>query len=211
MKLATINNGYTSKNISPQKGLFQGNPIVSYLFLITIEILAILLRKNTRIKGIEMNGHRFLLSLFADDLALLIKNDQASWNQIVAEFSNFERLSGMSINYDKSIVYRFGSIKNTNAKFYSQKGLAWTNEPVTILGLSITADQTKLMHCNLDSLLSKTRTTLNMWSKRSLSLYGKILIVNSLVASQYVYKMSVLPTMPIEYCAQIKSEIQKFI
>ena len=31
----------------------------------------------------------------------------------------FSAMTGMKINYDKTQVYRLGSVRNTNAKFYS--------------------------------------------------------------------------------------------
>ena len=159
-RLATINNGYLSPFITPQKGLFQGNPIASYLFICVIEVLAINLRKNNKIQGVQLSIEQILLSLFADDLALLMKFDQESWQQITYEFNKFISLTGMTINYNKSTVYRLGSLRHTNAKFYSKNKLQWTNDPIKLLGIYITADHDELMSSNLDPLLDKTQVIL---------------------------------------------------
>ena len=45
LQLFTTNNGNVSESFTPKKGLLQGNPVASYLFLIMIERLAIQLRK----------------------------------------------------------------------------------------------------------------------------------------------------------------------
>ena len=57
----------------------------------------------------------------------------------------------------------------------------------------------------------KTATILEQWKHRQLSLEGKILIVNTLIASLFVYKMTVLPTMPDCYIKEIYALINKFI
>ena len=80
--LYTTNNGYMSSPWTPIRGLFQGNPISSYLFLLVAEILAIKLRTNPKIEGIECNGIKYLLAQFADDLDLFLKYKQSVWMEV---------------------------------------------------------------------------------------------------------------------------------
>ena len=122
-RLVTTNMGYNSNPLTPTRGLFQGNRISSYLFLILIELLASQIRQNKDIKGVKVKNEEVLLIQFADDLGLVLDFQQKSWEATVKTFSTFETQSGMRINYEKSLVYRMGSLRDSNAKFYSQRKL----------------------------------------------------------------------------------------
>ena len=155
VSFATMNNGYTSDYIKP-RGLFQGNPIASFLFVILIELLAVKIRKNRKIKGIKIKEEELLLTQFADDMGLLLDNNQQSWSELENVLNHFQNLSGMKINYDKTTIYRIGSLKHTNAKFYSKHNLHWSNQPVKVLGIIITNDQQQLLKLNYEALICKT-------------------------------------------------------
>ena len=68
---------------------------MSYLFIVVIELLAIRLRQDADIKGVQVGTKELLLSLFADDLALTMSYDQKSWDAVVYEFEFFQTQSGM--------------------------------------------------------------------------------------------------------------------
>ena len=71
----------------------------------------------------------YLLSQFADNLNLYMKFNQRNWEVTISTFEKFEEMSGMKVNYDKTLVYRLGLIKNTGGKFYSKNKISWMNEP----------------------------------------------------------------------------------
>ena len=50
-----------------------------------------------------------------------------------------------------------------------------------------------------------------MWSSRGLTLIGKILVANSLIASLFVHRLSVLPRISEQYLKQINKLIENFI
>ena len=75
-RMQTSNNGYFSDEFCTTKGLFQGNPIAPYLFIVIIELLAIKIRENKHIRGVKIKEEELLLSLFADDLAIVIDHDK---------------------------------------------------------------------------------------------------------------------------------------
>ena len=183
MELSTISNGYTSKFFTPSRGLFQGNPIGLFAFNVLIEILAINLRKNENIQGIQVRDIIYLISQFADDMTLFMQFNQRSWEAVISELTNFENGSGLTINYDKTTVYRLGSIRNSNAKFYSRRRISWTNEPVNILGIFVSNSSQEMLELNYNEILEKARNIFRQWSYRGLSLYGKIMVANSLVTS----------------------------
>ena len=153
-----------------------------------------MLRKNEYIEGINVNGVRALLSQFADDMDLFIKFKQESWEAVVSTLSDYEAISGMKVNYDKTSVYCLGSIRFTNAKFYSSRKIQWTNDSVNLLGVLLSYKD-DFISLNFDDILCKARQVLKPWYLRSLTILGKIQVLNSLIASLFVYRMTALPPL----------------
>ena len=89
----------------------------------------------------------------------------------------FEQNSGLKLNYDKSLIYRIGSLKDTDAMLYTTKTLAWTNEPFKVLGIEVSGSRNELIDLNYKDMYDKVETTLNAWQNRDLSLFGKTLII----------------------------------
>ena len=208
---STYSNGYFSNPIQVTKGLFQGNPIAPYLFVLVIEVLATMLRKNGKIKGLKIGNEELLLTLFADDLGILIENDKETWNETFRELEKFKEITGLKINYDKTIVYQLGSAKDTNAQYYTVKRLMWSNEPLKMLGVMICENGDQLFKLNYEPLLEKVEQIIKQWKNRGLTLMGKVLLVNSLVVPLFVHKLTVLPLMPEDICNKIHWLIDEFI
>ena len=185
IELSTVNDGSNSPWFTPTRGFFQGNPVGPFVFNILVEVLAINLRRNKDIKGVKIGSITHLLSQFADDLSLFMQFDTKSWQATMHEFSHFEQISGMLVNYDKMTVYRMGSIHGSNAKFYSAKKIKWTNNPVNLLGYWLSTNETETYDLNFKPLLQKAENITRMWCHRDLSLFGRILVLNTLVASLF--------------------------
>ena len=211
MVLCTINNGYTSPAFCPTSGIYQGNPIGPYGFIILIELLAMRLRTTKEIQGIKIGNIKHLLSMFADDMNIFLAFDNKSWQATMNILSAFEANTGLKTNYDKTVVYRIGSIKHTNAKFYSSRKLKWTNDSINTLGVYISHDIEDMLEKNFGELIEKAENVLKMWHYQNLSLFGKNLVVNSLVTSLFVYRMQVLPTMPCKYVKTFQKLVLGFI
>ena len=64
---------------------------------------------------------------------------------------------------------------------------------------------------NYQELLIKAKSVLTKWKNRSASLFAKIIIVNVLMASLFVYRMTVLPKIPNKYLRELKENIDKFL
>ena len=64
---------------------------------------------------------------------------------------------------------------------------------------------------NINPLIERVKNTLLLWSKRPLTLLGKVLIVNSLIESLMVYRFSMTPVLNETKVSQIQSQIMNFI
>ena len=204
------NNGHLSTPIKIERSCHQGGCVSSYLFLCCAELLAHCLRENKKIKGIPISDIIYLLNQFADDTDITSLFDQVSLENISRELHRFRDISGFQISYDKTAILRIGSLHGSQARLYTQDPIAWTNDSLNVLGIDIFTEERKLLQ-NYDSILPKVASILKSWSNRGLSLMGKINIVNTLIASLYVYKMTVLPNMAKSQIDAVESEIVKFV
>ena len=151
----------------------------------------------------KLKNQELLLVQFPDDLGLVLQYKQRCWDENLYVFDCFQRMSGMLINYDKSVVYRGGSLRNSDAKFYSNHKLFWTKNPFNVSSVYLSTDADEMYQYNMLPLLEKAKAVTNLWVNRNLSLIGKILIPNSLVASLFVYQMMIHGLFPKKYLKQI--------
>ena len=73
-----ILNGEKLKIFPLRSGIQQGCPLLPLLFNIVLEVLAIAIREEKEIKGIQIGKEEIKLSLFANDMILYIRSDQIS-------------------------------------------------------------------------------------------------------------------------------------
>ena len=69
-----ILNGEKLKAFSLRSGTTQGCPLSPALFNIVLEVLAIAIKEEKEIKGIQIRKEEVKLSLFADDMILYLEN-----------------------------------------------------------------------------------------------------------------------------------------
>ena len=76
------------------------------LFNIVLEVLAIAIREEKDIKGIQIRKEVKLL-LFADDMILYIENPKDSIRKLLELTSEFSKVVGYKINTQKSFVFLY--------------------------------------------------------------------------------------------------------
>ena len=73
-----INNGYTTKTFELSRGIRQGCPISALLYILIVEIIAINIKQDEDIKGININERKqIFISLLADDKSLFLKDNKS--------------------------------------------------------------------------------------------------------------------------------------
>ena len=210
-ELSVINAGRISPWFSPTRGVHQGCALSGPLFLIVAETLAHLLKNNSKIKGITVGNEHEVVSQYADDTNVFSMYDEDSLREIVKEFDVFYRNTGLKVNYDKSTIYRLGSIRGSNCKLSIETPFNWSNDNVSVLGIIASSHENDLQKCNYDSIIAKVVNIIGTWKARNLTLTGKITVTNSLIASLFVYQMQVLPQITEKLDTKIKKIIENFI
>ena len=73
-KAVTVVNGNISSPFNIMRGCRQGDPISGYLFILVMEILALLLKKNRNIKPYRTRfGHEHFIDMYADDISVYLE------------------------------------------------------------------------------------------------------------------------------------------
>ena len=69
-----MNNGRSSHYFGLQRGVRQGDPISPYIFIIAVEILALVIKQNRKIRGLKVNSKEIKMTQYADDLTLILSD-----------------------------------------------------------------------------------------------------------------------------------------
>ena len=176
------NNGKFTQPIEVRRSVHQGGCASVQLFLLCAEVVALELRQCEKIKGIPVEDIVFLLNQYADDMNVASIFEEESIQAIFDTLERFRINSGFTVSYEKTAVYRMGTLVGSNATVYTASEVAWTDGPINVLGIDIYHDK-KQVNDNYNSLIEKAKATLAVWKSRNLSLIGRITVINTLIAS----------------------------
>ena len=205
LQICAANNGYWTQFFNPTRATRQGCCYSPCILNLVVELLGLGIRQNTNIKGIQLNEtSKIKAGQFADDLWTILFASEDNLNEVLCELHSFGELSGLDINPEKSNLLCLGTFKDSEAKFYTLKQLFWSPGPVKILGIYIDTDLENIFHKNYWELLDKAKVILSSWSKQSLTLMGKITIINSLVITLFIHKFLALPSPPDQFLVHTK-------
>ena len=205
------NNGFFTEYFNVTRSVKQGGPNSAYYFLVIAEVLAIELRKDPDLQGIAINEIMRILGQYADDMDLYLLGDEQNIRNALNKINKFGKCSGFQISYEKTTMLRIGSMKRAKASIYTKENIKSTTQSISVLGVKISTNRKENLKNNYQMIIESIPAILNSWGKRSLSLMGKVMIVNSLVASLFVYKMYVLDFLPKLYEKKIDEYIEKFL
>ena len=105
------NNGFFSPFFKLSRSIRQGCPISAMLFLLVAEILAIHIRQNKKISGIQIGDLEIKINLMADDTTLFL-SDIKSLTKAISTFQEFEKISGLRLNLNKTEIIPIGKLRN---------------------------------------------------------------------------------------------------
>ena len=107
---------------------------------------------------------------------------------VIETLERMENNIGLVVNYEKSSIHILGNSKQVECR----KPIQWDPGGPEILGINTE------MASNADTVyntkIDKVSTICSSWTNRKLTLLGKIILVNTLMCSLFVYPMQVLPS-----------------
>ncbi|GJX69516.1 RNA-directed DNA polymerase, eukaryota, reverse transcriptase zinc-binding domain protein [Tanacetum coccineum] len=186
-------NGCSYGYFKGARGLRQGDPISPYLFTLVMEVLSLLMAKNTQAK--EFKYHACCKDLkvthlcFADDLMVFCHRDIKSVKVIKKTIEKFSEYSGLFPNLNKSTIF-FGSVNDQERKKILDVVKFQAGKlPMKYLGVPLLAKCLGVADCK--SLIDKVKSKVGDWINRSLSYAGRVQLIASVLTSMQLYWASV--------------------
>ena len=188
------NGGHISQSFGMHNGVRQGCPISPQLFIIAAEVLAQKIIQDSNIVGLKSASlgttrldaaYNVVLKIlqYADDTSLFLKNTD-SLKRAIGVFKFFSKCSDLHLNLNKSFAMSLNGDKvETDVQLIFQNtiktlGIIYSN---TVAASEIELNWRK----RIDTVIK----TLSLWSRRNLSLVGKLHIIKTFGLSQFVHIM----------------------
>ena len=113
----------------------QGDPISGYLFILVMEVLALLLKNTPRVKPYRTKkGLSHFLDMYADDLSIFLEykknnpyENKINVKRVLQTMEIFRGWSGLKINLGKTYLTVFGVLTD-KPKIIKELGINWCTE-----------------------------------------------------------------------------------
>ena len=127
---------------------------------------------------------------------------------MLAEIKHFTDAAGLELNIRKTIGI---DLTETDEQTdYDYLGILFTSKPVKCLGIYVGKNDRACQDLNWSKKIDSLEKTLDMWKKRELSIFGKILIIMTLAISKITFLLlNSIP--PINISKKIKTLLFNFI
>ena len=111
----------------------------------------------------------------------------------------------------KRKLYGLGQCGILKKKMCKEYNLDWEQKPLKILGVTFTGEVFDIWNHKLDETMHKVNSLINVWSKRRLTLPGKITVIKSLILSKFTHLFLALPNPPGEFIKLLERKLYKFL
>ena len=131
-----ILNGEKLKAFPLKLGTRQGCPILPLLFNIVLEVLAMAIREEKEIKGIQIGKQEVKLSLFADDMIPYLENPKDATRKLLELINEFGKVAGYKINAQKSLAFLYTNNKNSEREIKETIQFTTATKRIKRLGIN---------------------------------------------------------------------------
>ena len=199
-------NGFLSDFFKISRGIRQGCPLSALLYVLTAEPLRNAVVNHPAINAFDVSGAKALFFQHADDSTAFVK-DLKSVKHVFECFNLYNKASGSKVNLEKSEILPLGQASLNPPDDLPCRVITGLTE---VLGIHIGHDKAACEKDNWCLKIDKCIAILKSWKGRSLSLKGKVLVVNTLVVSRIVYVLN-LTNLPNWVVPKLKNAILDFI
>lgn len=184
-------NGFLTNCFRITRSIRQGCPLSALLYTLVSEPLGLAIKQKDGIEGLKIEGNEVEGKVFqyADDTTVIVQGKE-SVKEVMNVVNEYCRGSGSKVNEDKTVYMRFGKATALTECFNFKEV-----EEIRILGVLMGKNERKVRDEMWEQLVTDIGRRLNLWRLRTLTLKGKVLVLNVLMVSKlwYVLYVSDMP------------------
>lgn len=145
-------NGKMHVHIYNKRGLWQGDPLSPYMFVLAMDNLSRILKVNAANPDFNYHPKYGKIELthlaFADDIVLFSRGDYESVNVLTKYLQRFALASGLELNLNKSKLFPAGVSDTELSMLQQATGFSFGDFPVCYLGTHLAYGKMKVAHFN---------------------------------------------------------------
>ena len=149
----------------------------------------ITLRSDENIEGFKIENNELKLTSYADDATYFMKNKNSA-EILLQTIEKFSKISGLEVNRSKSECLLMNFELDATGAGDQFLGVPLV-ENIKVLGHYHGKSKLICDYQNFYSKITKITNILNMWKQRPLTIFGKNLLINSLVNSQFIFNAQI--------------------
>ncbi|KAM8977040.1 integrin alpha-E [Pelodytes ibericus] len=183
----------TSELFPIHNGTRQGCPLAPLLYALGMEPLAVSVRKNPLIRGIEIGKQDHSITLYADDVLLSLSVPLMSIPALMKEIQQYGHYSNYKINISKTQIIPL-YLNEIQLNILDSMGYNENSpERIDYLGITFCPKLDQIIDINYTKLKKQLKTMLSRWKGIEPSWMGRIAILKSYVVPKLLYILRALP------------------
>jgi hypothetical protein len=212
--LAVLINGKVTKTFHNERGLRQGCPLSPLLFILVLECLSILLKRSKlegNLTGIRVSRLTQILHLlFVDDVIIMTSVSMSKWKEIFTVLNAFCSVTGLKINYQKSLFLATGARATFLSELKTLFGIDSRDLEMGFTYLGFFIKPTRYKAKDWGWLYEKFARRIQHWCNRCLSIGDRYILIKAVLESLPVYWMA-LAYIPQSVLTKLRKMIFSFL
>ncbi|XP_057803173.1 uncharacterized protein LOC131018471 [Salvia miltiorrhiza] len=186
-------NGSPSGEFQLERGLRQGDPLSPFLYLIVAEGLSLLTERAVKeklLEPVEIGVEKIKVShlQYADDTMFVASGKVSHAWAFKSILTLLEKLSGLSVNFEKSSLFGIGIPSPICLQLASVIGCKLDSLPTKYLGIRIGSRLNRASEWSF--VEEKIKQKIIKWNNRKLSMAGRSTLIRSILTSIPIYHLS---------------------